>query len=136
MRLIHLPLALLMFALAPLTGVAANAGASVRAIEFVASHQRGPTDPRLAPYEAILRRNLRYQSFHFVGESSASVSAGGRATLVLPQGGRVELHAGRSGTVQVTRGGTIVTVSRGRPAVFMNGPAGRGDASGIIVMAN
>jgi hypothetical protein len=135
MRLITLLATGLVFLFSPLAASAAGGASSVRAIAFVASHNRGATDPRLAPYEGTLRSNLRFESFRYVGESSASVSPGGKASLALPGGGRVELEADNGG-VRVRRGGTIVVVSRGHPAVFMTGSAGKGEASGVIVMAD
>src|SRR5581483_586161 len=136
MRLAHIALTCALLILTPLAGLAAATTASVRAIAFTASNASGKTDPQLAPYEGILRRNLRFESFHYLGESSASVSAGGTATLSLPNGERVELESSKSGAVNVRRGSTVVTVSRGRPAVFMGRPANGGQAAGIIVMAN
>jgi hypothetical protein len=133
MRLISLTFILLASLLAPSLGFAASA-TSVRAIAFVASNEKGATDPRLAPYEGTLRGNLRFESFRYVGESSASVNAGGTASLSVPGGGRIELQSDSSGNVRVQRGGTAVTVSPGRPAVFMSGPAGKGSVSGVIVM--
>ena len=135
MRLITLLTAAVALLLAPLTARAAPA-TSVRAIAFAASNDRGPTDPQLAPYESILRSNLRFESFHYLGESSASVSPGGKASLTLPNGGSVQLEGDPSGAVRVHRGGTVVTVSPGRPAVFMGGPAQKKSVSGVIVMVN
>jgi len=116
-------------------GVSFAAGATeVHAIAFVASHQPGATDPRLAPYEAVLRANLRFESFRSAGESSAKVSAGGHASLSVPGGGHVELEADANGTIQARKGGTAVTLGPGHPAVFMGGPAGNGSVSGVIIM--
>ncbi len=136
MRLTHLALAGLTLLVAPIATFAAGAATSVRAIAFVASHESGRTDAQLAPYESILRANLRFESFRYSGESSASVAAGGTASLSLPSGGRVELEGDKAGNVKVHRGGTVVTVSPGRPAVFLGGPAAKGEVSGVIVMSN
>lgn len=136
MRIIPFVLGCLMLALAPLSGFAAGPGVSVRGIAFVASNEPGQTDPRLAPYESTLRSNLRFESFRYVGESSASVPPNGTASLSLPGGGRVDLQADAAGNLRAQRGGTAVTISRGRPAVFIGGPSGRGGVAGIIVLAN
>jgi hypothetical protein len=136
MRLIHVTLACLALVASPIVSMAAGAAASVRAIAFVASHTPGTTDPQLAPYQPILSANLRFESFHYVGESSASVSGGGTSTVSLPNGMQIQVTGGAGGSVTVKRGGTVVTVSPGRPAVFMGGPAGAGNVSGIIVMVN
>ncbi len=136
MRMINLALAALLFAVAPLSGFAAAGGAtSVRAIAFVGSNDAGATDSRLAPYESILRGNLPFRSFRYVGESSATVSPGGTASLSLPGGTRVQLEGDAGGTVKVHRGGNVLVVAPGRPVVFMAGPpTGKGEASGVIVM--
>lgn len=120
----------------PIASHAAGAATSVRAIAFVASNEKGATDSRLAPYEGVLRSNLRYESFKYAGESSGAVAPGERSNMSLPNGGSVVLEGDNSGAVKVHRGGTVVTVSPGRPAVFMAGPAGKGEASGVIVMTN
>lgn len=134
MRLmIYLTLTCLLLA-SPNTSFGADGGTSVRAIAFVASNDSGPTDRKLAPYEAILRSNLRFESFRYAGENSTSVPPGGATTLSLPNGGSVRLECDKSGSVKVHRGETVVTVSPGHPAVFMSGRGGKGGAPGVIVM--
>lgn len=71
-------------------------GASVDAILIIASTQKGNSDPRLAKYEATLRGNLPFESFRFAGEGAATVSAGGRSTLTLGRGHRLELEGEKS----------------------------------------
>lgn len=135
MRLTQIVTAILALAFAPIAGFAAGGSTPVRAIAFVASNDRGATDARLAPYESVLRANLRFESFKYVGESSISVSPGSRASLAIPGGGSVQLEADASGNVRVNRAGTVVPIAPGRPAVFLGGEA-KGGASGIIVMTN
>ncbi|MDO8540392.1 MAG: hypothetical protein Q7S40_08110 [Opitutaceae bacterium] len=72
-------------------------GVSVRAILIIASNAKGASDPKLAPYEATLRRNLPFESFRYAGEGSASVSAGGQAKLSLGRGHRLELDSEKGG---------------------------------------
>ena len=134
MRIIPLILACLLFGGVPAASMAAGSATSVRAISFVASQEKGPSDSRLAAYEGVLRSRLRFESFRYVGESSTSVPSGGRATLSVPSG-RIELEADQEGNVKAHRGGTVVSVSRGRPTVFVGGSGGGGEASGVIVMA-
>lgn len=133
MRLIHITLACLLFVGAPLMSVAA-ATTTVRAIAFVASHESGRSDPQLAPFEGVLRNNLRFESFRYVGESSAPVAPGGSAQISLA-GSRIKIDASPSGEIRAEHRGTSVAIAPGRPAVFMGGPAGKGQVSGIIVMA-
>jgi hypothetical protein len=128
MRIVHYIIAVLLFAGLPLTSQAAGGTISVRGISFSASPEKGPTDPRLAPYEANLRANLRFESFRYLGESAATVTPGGKASLGLPSGGRVELSADKSGNVMAQWRGRAVPVAPGNPAVFLD----RG--GGIIVL--
>jgi len=44
---------------------------------IVASNAKGGTDPKLAPYEANLKRILRFESYSSVAEGSAAVAPGG-----------------------------------------------------------
>lgn len=140
MRIIQLFLTLLLLSgLAPRASLAAAGGStSVRAILFVASNQRGAADPKLRAYEPVLRSNLRFESYRYMGENSAAVTAGSTATLSLPGGNRVELERDKSGgPVRVHRGGAVVSVAPGKPVVLMGGPSGnKGDVFGIIVLAN
>jgi hypothetical protein len=70
-------------------------GTAIRAILIIASNTKGQSDPKLAPYEATLRRNLPFESFRFAGEGAASVSGGGQASLTLGRGHRLELDGER-----------------------------------------
>ncbi len=60
--------------------------ASIRAILVSASPKGGDTDSRLAPYEATLRRILRFESFRHLGEGRAQLALPGEASLALGQG--------------------------------------------------
>ena len=73
-RLIHLTLALLLgvFVIAPIA-LAAD-GATVQALMITASKGKGASDPRLAEYEATLKRTLPFDTFKLTGQGSASVS--------------------------------------------------------------
>lgn len=70
-------------------------GASIRAILIIASNAKSGSDPKLAAYEATLRRNLPFESFRYAGEGSASVAGQGRATLSIARGHRLELDGDR-----------------------------------------
>jgi len=140
MRIIQLVLAALLVVAAPHTTFAADRGqASVRAILIAASKEKGPSDPRLSPYEGTLRANLRFESFRFLGESAASVSGGGTATISVG-GQRIELQGENSGgrmQIKVSWGGVVVPVSPGRPAVLGGQAYGnKGEVTAIIVIAN
>ena len=113
---------------------------TITAILVIASNERGPTDRQLAPYEANLKRTLRYESFRFVGESSATVTAGGTAQLALPNNTRLQLEAeksdGRGVRVKVRYGGTDVVIPSGKTVILAGRPAGKaGEVSAVIVTA-
>src|SRR6476659_5924599 len=103
------------------------AGASVQGILITASNEPGKTDARLAEYEPTLRRILRFQSYHYVGEDSASLAVPATGKLSLGEGHQLEItteHAdGKSVQVKVrwTSGGrslmnTGLTLRSGVPA--------------------
>lgn len=64
---------------------------TVEAVLVVASKTPGPSDPRLAPYEATLRRVLRFESFRYVGRAQSAVAIPGQARLTLGAGQRLDL---------------------------------------------
>src|SRR4051812_14801387 len=122
MRTIKLIFMLLLAALlTPLASHAAQGGGTtVRAILVIASKEKGGTDPKLRAYEGILRANLRYESFRFVGESSATVPPGGKANLNL-QGKRLQLQSEGGGAVFVrVVDGPGNPVSPGGPGTVFN----------------
>src|SRR5947199_10447987 len=112
MRIIKLVLTLALVALAPRLNYAAAGGnaSSVRAILFTASNDKGPSDPKLASYEPVLRSNLRFETFRYVSEGSASVAVGASATITLGSN-RVVLERDKSGgPPQVHFGHAVVDV--------------------------
>ena len=74
MRIIPLTVSLLWLAgiAWPQLALAAD-GTSVHAVLIMATDEKAPADPRLAPYEAELQRNLPLSSFRFLGEGSAAI---------------------------------------------------------------
>jgi hypothetical protein len=83
-----------LLALPSLVSAAAAAGATrVRAILIVASNKPAAGDPKLAPYDANLRRILRFESFRWVAEGTATVPETGTATVTLVRDHKVELAA-------------------------------------------
>ena len=75
---------LLPLGLAPL--VQAGERATIEGILISASNEAGQTDQRLAAYEPTLRRILRFESYRFLGNDSAS--------LGIPEQGRMDIGAG------------------------------------------
>jgi hypothetical protein len=138
-------LALLALALAGVALTSRAAEASVQGILITASNQPGETDRRLAPYEPTLRRILRFESYHYVGEDSASVAVPASGTLSVGDGHQLEITTekadGRSVHVKVrwTSGGrtlmnTGLALRAGVPAV-LGGPAkGNGEVYAVILI--
>jgi hypothetical protein len=145
MRLIHFTFALLLAAFVLPMATAAD-GASVRAVLITATNLKREADPKLAEFEAELQRNLPLSSFRYVGESAASVPAGGHTTVSLPRGHRLEIEAERGGgrgiriKVQWLNGRTVVfntglTLQPGVPAVLGRRPSGDGETPIVILIA-
>ncbi|MCW5549446.1 MAG: hypothetical protein KIT44_10840 [Opitutaceae bacterium] len=143
MKSIRCLLAALLFT-AGLTPLGAQSErASVRAILVAASNAEGESDRRLAPFEPTLRRILRFQSYRYLGEGSATVTTGG--TVNLGQGHRLELEHepgdGRAVRLRVnwldgrrSLMQTGLVLRPGVPAV-LGGPArGDGEVYAVIVI--
>ncbi len=146
MRLIPFVLAygLALLALRPDTHAADSS--TVRAILITATNLKREADPRLAPYEAELQRNLPLSSFRYVGEGSTAVAAGGKAVITLERGNRIELEGERSGgrgirlKVRWQSGRTVImntalTLQSGVPAVLGRRPSGDGETPIILLIA-
>ena len=145
MRII--PVLLSAFALITLSAIARAADAtSVRAVLIMASQEKAPADPRLAPYEPELQRNLPESSFRFIDEGSTSLSGQSAAAIPLARGHRIELTGGeRSGSgiqlgVRWMNGKTVIMnnafhVQPGRPVVLLRRPRGDSEIPIVIVVA-
>ena len=145
MRLTTLSLLLLAALVLPCQVHAADT-ASVHAVLITASKEKAAADPRLAPYEAVLQRNLPESSFRFVGEGNATIAGrGSRVTVNLSSSHSLELesggHEGDAVAVKVKwlNGKTVVmnnafTFQPGVPVVLGRRPSGDGDVPIIIVM--
>lgn len=141
-----LPAVLLVCSALPHSAAAANP-TTVLAILINASNEKGPADPRLAPYEGPLQRNLPESSFRYVGEGSASLAgADSRATIALGGGHRVEIDgepgAGNGIRLKlqwmnernVVMRGTF-TLQPGVPIVLGRRPSGNGQVPIVLVIA-
>jgi hypothetical protein len=135
MRIMKLVLTLFLVAIVA-RPVSAADRATITAILVIASNERGPSDPRLKPYEANLKRNLRYESFRFAGEGSATVAAGGTATISLPNNNRLSLSADNAGRVKVSYGSTDVAIPPGKTVVIAGRETSKGEISAVILIAN
>lgn len=82
-----------------LSAVPARAAEAIalHAILVTATNDKTGSDPKLAPYEAELQRNLVFSAFRHAGEGSARLSGGKATTLALPGGHRLEIEGTKSG---------------------------------------
>ncbi len=118
--------------------------AEIDALLVTASKAPGPSDARLKPYEATLRRILRFESFRLVGEGSAQLSAPGKGQIALGGGHQLllEIAGENSGRIDATwRHGKRVLMRTGlslRPGVpaVLGGPetGRRGEVYAVIVV--
>ena len=145
MRLIQLTLALMLTTIAlPLDTNAAAAG-SVHALLISASNQKGGSDPKLAEYESTLRRNLPFDTFRLTGEGSTAIAGGGRASISLGRGHRLELESEKGGDgirlkVQWMSGSksvmsTSLTLKPGVPAVLGRRGGDEGEVPVVLLIA-
>jgi hypothetical protein len=141
MRIIKLTLALLLASGALLPAVRAAEAVSVRAILIMASNAKGAADPRLAPFEATLQRNVPESSFRYVAEGSASVPGSGTATISLGNGYSVELQGRGSPQLAVTwkQGNRTMVptqeLQRGGTALLGRRPSTDGEVPIVLVIA-
>lgn len=115
------------------------------AMLVTASREPGPSDPRLKPYEATLRRILRFESFRLQGQGRAALAVPGEGQLSLGSGHqlRVETEPGGGARVQVEwrEGGrslmrTGLVLRPGVPAVLGGPGTGQsGEVFAVIVIA-
>src|SRR5690242_7184852 len=69
-------------------------GTSVHAILVIASSEKAPADPRLAPYEANLQRNLPESSFRLEREGKAALGPNANHATIALGAHRLELEGG------------------------------------------
>jgi hypothetical protein len=135
----------LILLLAGLTGLAAFARAAdaitVRGILITASNESGESDRRLAPYVPNLKRILRFESFRYFGEDSATLSAPGTAELSLAEGQTVHLATestdGKTVVLKVRWGGVRheYVLQRGSTTVLGGPSTGRkGEVYAVILL--
>ena len=131
--------AALLAALPAILFAASGAGTRVHAIMIVASNDKGKIDPKLAPYEANLKRILRFESYRSVAEGSAVVAGGGNATVSLTRGHRIELKS-EGGVIRATwfdgsRKVIALALPPGKPSVLGGPPWGdKGEVCAVIIV--
>lgn len=143
MKTIRLLLPLLLFC-GLFTPAHAAGRASVQAILITASNDPGKTDPRLARYEPTLRRILRFESYRFVGQGSASLESPGSGTINLGNGQQLEIttdDSSRGLRLRVawkqgrrTLMETGLSLNPGVPAVLGGPGTGNGDEVYAVIL--
>ena len=142
-----LRLTLLFAALCGLTLAARAAGrSSLQGILIAASNEPGRTDRRLAEYEPTLRKILRFESFKFLGDDTASMSAPDDVRLTLGEGHELAVQVERADEKSIhvrvlwTGGGrtlmnTGLTLRPGVPAVLGGPSTGhKGEVYAVILI--
>jgi hypothetical protein len=130
-----------------LAQAAPAAKTTIEAVLVVASKTPGKADPRLAAYDATLRRVLRFESFQYIGRARASLAIPGEGSLDLGGGQRLDLKTAPAADqrlrVQVswlegrrTLMDTGLVLRPGVPAV-LGGPArSEGEVYAVILTGN
>jgi hypothetical protein len=148
MRIIKLSLSLLaLAAFAIPQHLLAAEGTTLRAVLITASNEKAPADPKLAPYEATLQRNVPESSFRHVAEGSTTLKRSGTTTVALGRAQRLELEpeSGSGPGIRVKidwmKGTEVVisgsfTLEPGVPVMLGRRPSGDGAVPIVLVIAN
>jgi len=123
------------------TAARAGEAVTVKGILISASNESGESDRRLAAYVPNLKRILRFESFHFLGEDSASLAVPARGSLSLGEGQEVELATESSDGKTVllkVRWGSVrheYVLQRGSTTVLGGSSTGRkGEVYAVILV--
>ena len=140
-------LVLLFTAIAGLFSAATAAErARIQGILISASNDHGETDRRLSAYEPTLKRILRFESYRFLGEDSASLAGREASQLSLGDGHQLEVVSESSDgngihvRVRWTQGGrtlmnTGLVLRSGVPAVLGGPSTGKkGEVYAVILL--
>jgi hypothetical protein len=147
MRTITLILSLLCVALMLPRHARGADGASVHAIMINASKEKAAADPRLAPYEATLQRNLPESSFRFSNDGRATLGGKGNHAIIALGSHRIELEGGSRDAdgirikVRWLSGNSVVmsntfSFQPGVPVVLGLRPSNDTDIPIVIIIAN
>ena len=144
MRLIKLTLSLLCAVVALPQLARAADEVTIHAVLIIASNAKAPADPKLAPYEATLQRNVPESSFRQVAEGAATLAGNERATIALGAGHRIEVENEKGGGLRLKLqwmngakpvvGGTF-NVQPGVPLMLGNRPSGDGEVPIVLLIA-
>lgn len=118
----------------------------IQGILISASNDQGKTDQRLAAYEPTLKRILRFESYHFLGDDTSSIAVPASGQLSIGNGHQLEVVTesadGKGIHVRVrwTQGGrtlmnTGLVLRPGVPAVLGGPSTGKkGEVYAVIVI--
>ncbi|HRE81022.1 MAG TPA: hypothetical protein PLN52_08235 [Opitutaceae bacterium] len=117
--------------------------AQFSALLVTASKSPGPSDSRLKPYEATLRRILRFESFRLVGQGSTELNVPGKGRISLGGGHHLQLDATEGNRVDAvwlqgdrTLMRTGLSLRGGVPAVLGGPGTGKdGEVYAVIVIS-
>lgn len=123
------------------TARAAAGGVSIRGLLISASNESGESDRRLAAYVPNLKRILRFESFKFLGEDTASLGVPGNGSLSLGNGHSVELTTessdGRTVVIKVRWSAGVrheYVLQRGGTTILAGPATGRGEMIAVILI--
>ena len=136
-----LSLLLLAAAVSLVTSSRAAESVSVKGILISASNESGESDRRLAAYVPNLKRILRFESFRYLGEDTATLAVPGGGDLSLGNGQQVGLAteggAGKPVLLKV-RWGSVrqeLVLQRGGTTVLGGSSTGRkGEVYAVILV--
>jgi len=138
----------LAFVVTVLAGLAAAPradAASIQGILITASNEAGQTDGRLARYEPTLRKILRFESYHYVGEDTTSLGVPESGSLSIGDGHQLEITTeqadGKAVQAKVrwlangrTLMNTGLTLRPGVPAVLGGPASSKGEVYAVILI--
>jgi hypothetical protein len=137
-------LAALVLGCAVFAGATPARAGTLQAVLLTASPEKGPTDPRLANFEATLKRVLRFNSFTFQGSDSADLKESSRAEMIIGQGHELVVETGANPyavRIRWTENGKVmmntgITLRAGIPAVLGGPSTGRaaGEVYAVILV--
>ena len=146
MKTIRILMLLIVCCIGFMPSIAAAEHTSVQAILISASNDQGNTDSRLSRYEPTLRRILRFESYRYVSEGSASLDIPANGTIQIGNGHRLEVETeesnGRGVRLRVkwlqgnrTLMETGLTLNPGVPAVLGGpGTGSKGEVYAVILI--
>jgi hypothetical protein len=133
-------LALLLASLAGLvSSTRAAESVNVRGILIAASSEAGESDPRLSAYVSNLRRILHSESFHMLGEDSASLGVPANGSLSLGgQGVQLSTESADGKTVLLrAKWGSVrqdYVVQQGGGTTLLIGPSGKKSEVQVVLL--